>query len=156
MLGAVVAGNRLFELLHPVHRLLDLWCGSPNQGESFVPVSEWSDSGWQSAKAFLHPQLRTSEFREDLVACVTEMKPFVISQHLSLIDEFISTDSSVGLCLFPLLEQPQPIMTLVERWMQVRPLDLITFKPTDEKQALYMVKQLLLRLEALGYVMLEY
>ncbi|HEY9667170.1 MAG TPA: class I SAM-dependent methyltransferase, partial [Coleofasciculaceae cyanobacterium] len=32
---------RLFELLHPIHRLLDFWCGHPNQASDWIPVSEW-------------------------------------------------------------------------------------------------------------------
>ncbi len=145
----------LFELLHPVHRLLDLWCGHPNQIPSFVPVEEWTDSDWQRATVHLHPQLKTPNFRQDLVACVTEMRIFPMSQHLALIEEFVSIDSAMALCLFPLLEQPQSMICLVERWLSVRPLDPITLKPTDEEQAYSLLQQLLIRLENLGYVMLE-
>ncbi|MCF2149194.1 class I SAM-dependent methyltransferase [Desmonostoc muscorum LEGE 12446] len=145
---------QLFELIHPVHRLIDFWCGHPNQA-NFVPVSEWTDSNWQGAKVHLHPQLKTHNFQEDLLASVTECRIFPISNYLSLVEEFIGIDSSLALCLLPLLEQPQPMKSLVERWKQFRPLDPVTLKPTDEEQAFYMVQQLLLRLENLGYVMLE-
>ncbi|MGF1676233.1 MAG: class I SAM-dependent methyltransferase, partial [Rivularia sp. (in: cyanobacteria)] len=49
----------LFELFHPVHRLLDLWCGNPDQQQSFVSVEEWTNSNWEGAKVHLHPQLKT-------------------------------------------------------------------------------------------------
>ncbi len=146
---------QLFELLHPIHRLLDFWCGHPNQAQSFIPVSEWTDSDWEEAKVHLHPLLETLKFREDLLASVKEARPFVISQYISLDGEFVSIDSSMVVCLIPLLEQSQSIMSLVERYKQVRPLDPVTLEPTDNKQAFYMVQQLLLRLESLGYVMLE-
>ncbi len=145
----------LFELFHPVHRLLDLWCGNLDKARSFIPVDEWNDSQWQTAKVHLHPQLKTPKFREDLIACVTEIRPFIISEHLSLIKDPVSIDSSMALCLIPLLEQPQSMTSLVERWKQVRPLNPVTLEPTDEKQTFYVVQQLLLMLESLGYVMLE-
>jgi 2-polyprenyl-3-methyl-5-hydroxy-6-metoxy-1,4-benzoquinol methylase len=145
----------LFELFNPVHRLLDIWCGHPDEASTFLPIEEWTDSDWRIAQAYLHPQLKTPKSREDLVACVTEMKVFPISEHISLIDQLVSIDSSMALCFFPLLERPQSIKSLVERWMQIRPLDPITLKPTDRQQAFEMVKLLLLRLEGLGYIMLE-
>ena len=146
---------QLFELMHPVHRLLDFWCGHPNQEQSFVPVEEWTDSEWEGAKVHLHPQLKTPKFREDLIACVVQLRTFSISNHLPLIEESVTIDSSMALCLIPLLEQPQSMMSLVERWKQVRPVDPVTLEATNEGQAFYIVQQLLLRLESLGYVMLE-
>ena len=117
---------QLFELMHPVHRLLDFWCGHLKQGQSFVPVEEWNDSEWEKAKVHLHPQLKTPKFREDLIACVTQLQTFCISSHLSLIKESVSIDSSMALCLIPLLEQPQSMMSLVERRKQVRRIDPVT------------------------------
>ncbi|MFS0513691.1 class I SAM-dependent methyltransferase [Nostoc sp. UIC 10607] len=146
---------QLFELIHPIHRLIDFWCGHPNQAQTFVPVSEWTDSDWRVAKVHLYPQLKTPNFREDLVACITEIRAFPISQYLSPTEEFVGIDSSIALCLIPLLEQPQSMISLVQHWKQFRPIDPVTLKPTDEKQAFYIVQQLLLSLESLGYVMLE-
>ncbi|MBF2014419.1 MAG: class I SAM-dependent methyltransferase [Rivularia sp. T60_A2020_040] len=146
---------QLFELMHPVHRLLDFWCGNPNQGQSFVPVEEWNDSNWENAKVHLHPQLKTPKFREELIACIKEIRPFIISQYLSLIEDSVSIDSSMAFCLIPLLEQPQSMTSLAERWKQIRPLNPVTLEATDQSQAFYMLQQLFLRLESLGYVMLE-
>ncbi len=145
----------LFELLHPVHRLLDLWCGH-TQEKQLLPIPEWNESHWKRAIAYLHPQLKTSMFREDLVDCVTQMKAFPISKHLQLISQVITIDSSMALCLFPLLNEPQPLKCLIEYWKRVRPLDPVTLQPTDDKQAFKMVQQMMLRLEGLGYVMLEH
>ena len=103
----------------------------------------------------LHPQLKTLNFREELIASVTQIKPFIISEHLSLVENLVSIDSSMALCLIPLLEQPQSMTSLVECWKQVRPLNPVTLEPTEENVAFYLVQQLLLMLESLGYVMLE-
>ncbi|HLO51056.1 MAG TPA: class I SAM-dependent methyltransferase, partial [Kamptonema sp.] len=59
----------LFTLLHPIHRLLDFWCGYPNQDEFLVP-SEWALADWQQVRVHLHPQLRTVLAREDLINCI--------------------------------------------------------------------------------------
>ena len=61
----------------------------------------------------------------------------------------------MALCLIPLLEQPQSVTSLVKCWHQVRPVDPVTLKPTHEEQAFYIVQKLLIRLESLGYIMLE-
>lgn len=145
----------LFELLHPNQRLLDLWCGHPEQKHSFIPIAEWTDSDWQNSKAYLHPQLRTPKFREDLTACITDLRAFPISQHLPLTELVISIDSAMAICLLRLLEQPQPTMALVENWKQIHPLDPVTLKPVEHQQAFNLIQQMLLRLEGLGYVMLE-
>jgi ubiquinone/menaquinone biosynthesis C-methylase UbiE len=47
----------LFELLHPVNRLLDFWCAHPAEPSSFVPVSVWTRADWQKTTVHLHPQL---------------------------------------------------------------------------------------------------
>ncbi|TVP60713.1 MAG: class I SAM-dependent methyltransferase [Nodularia sp. (in: Bacteria)] len=145
----------LFELLHPIHRLIDFWCGHPQQSQAFVPISEWTDSDWYTAQVHLCPQLKTPKFQEGIIASLQEIRPFIISQHLSLIEGFIEIESSIAGCLIPLLEQPQSIMSLVERWKQFRPIDPVTSTPTDEQQAFNLMKKWFLRLESLGYVMLE-
>ncbi len=66
----------LFELLHPVHRLLDFWCGHPEQGQSFTPISEWTLSDWQKAKVHLHPQLNIPDVKQDMLKAITELQPF--------------------------------------------------------------------------------
>ncbi|BAZ04155.1 class I SAM-dependent methyltransferase [Calothrix sp. NIES-3974] len=144
----------LFELLHPIHRLLDIWCGHP-QPEKLLPISEWTDANWEKATIHIHPILKNPEFRTELTECVTQMRPLIISKFLSLTHEMVSIDSTMALCLVPLLEQPQPITSLIERWKQVRPINPVTLTPTDQKEAFDLVKLMLLRLEGLGYVMVE-
>ncbi len=145
----------LFELLHPMHRLIDFWCGHPKGAQSFVPVSEWEHSDWKQAKVYLHPQLKTPNFREELVNSVSAMKPFPLGQFLSLDGENLIIDSLMAHCFIPLLEQPQSMTSLVERWKQIRPLDPLTLQPTEDEQAFYLIRQLLSNLEASGHIMLE-
>ncbi len=145
----------LFELLHPVHRLLDFWCCHPNQKPSVVPAEEWTDSHWETATAYIHPQLQTEKFKQDLINSIREIKDFPISQYLRLTPEFIYLDNTTALALVALLEQPQSFKSLVERWKQIKPIDPVTLTPIDNQEAWKVVRKLLLRLEGLGYVMLE-
>ncbi|MUG97012.1 methyltransferase domain-containing protein [Scytonema sp. UIC 10036] len=146
---------QLFELLHPIHRLLDFWCGHPEEGKSFVPVTEWTISDWEEVRVHLHPQLITEKFKQDLIACVTEMKVFAMSEHLSLTKGTISIDSSMALFFIPLLNAPQTMMSLVEFWQKVRPLHPVTLEPINTHEVFLTLQKLLIRLESHGYVLLE-
>ena len=147
----------LFELLHPVHRLIDFWCGLPNQAQSFVPVSEWTVADWQQAKVHLHPQLRTPQLKEDLIKSLTNQSSFEISRYVTsptLVPILI--ESSVAACLLPLWEGAQPVRWLAERWLNLRPLDLVTLEPVDRERAFNEIKELLISLEVFLYVLLEH
>ena len=145
----------LFELLHPFNRLLDFWCGYPNQGQSFVPVAEWTLSDWQEAQVHLQPQLRTPELKEELVRCITQLKPFEISQQLLIREGPVFVDTTTAACLLPLWEESQSMRSLVERWQKLRPVHPVTLEPTAEREALDLVIHALTGLESLGYVLLE-
>ncbi|MEG4516379.1 MULTISPECIES: methyltransferase domain-containing protein [unclassified Microcoleus] len=147
----------LFELLHPVHRLIDFWCGIPNQAQSFVPVSEWTVTDWQQAKVHLHPQLRTPQLKEDLLKSITNQSSFEISRYVTsptLVPILI--ESSVAACLLPLWEGVQPVRSLAERWLNLRPLDLVTLEPVNQERAFNEIKELLMSLEVFLYVLLEH
>jgi len=146
----------LFELLHPVHRLLDFWCAHPNQTQDYVPVSEWSTEDWQEAQVRLHPQLTTPQAREKLIDCINSRRPFEISQLISLPARTpITVDSHIAACLLPLWEGPQSFMSLVERWQIVQPINAITLEPVNVQTAFEEIQKLLSSLEVYLYVLLE-
>jgi hypothetical protein len=148
----------LFELLHPVHRLLDFWCGHSNQTPAWSPISDWQLSDWQAAQVHLHPQLKTTQVREELITCVTRQRSFEISRFLNAsagVDVPLLLDSTIATCLLPLWDSPQSFTSLVERWLQVRPVNPVTLEPVSEASALNELKQLLSQLEVFLYVLLE-
>ncbi|NEP82518.1 MAG: class I SAM-dependent methyltransferase [Okeania sp. SIO3B3] len=146
----------LFELLQPMHRLLDFWCGNPQQGQSFVPVSEWTNNDWQKAKIQLHPQLRNSQAREDLINCINNHKPFEISSYVKLPTlSPINIDSSIAPCLLPLWDSICTVESLVERWLKIRPLDPITLESLTQEKAWDEIKEFLDTLDPFLYVLLE-
>jgi SAM-dependent methyltransferase len=146
---------QLIELLHPVHRLLDFWCGHPQAGNSFVPVSEWSDFHWENATVHLHPQLKTSDFQTQVIACVNEGKTFPIRKYLALNEEVVNVDSLTALCLLPLFNKPLSMKSLVDYWQHFRPFDPLTAQPIDKVKVFRLLQKQLLMLHDFDYIMLE-
>lgn len=146
----------LFELLHPVHRLLDFWCGHPEAANPFVPVSDWSDTDWENATVHLHPQLKTPEFKTEVIACVTEGKTFPIRKYLALNEEVINVDSTTALCLLPLFEKPLSMMSLVDYWQHFRPFDPLTAQPIEKVKVFRLLQKHLLVLHDFDYIMLDF
>lgn len=144
----------IYELLNPIHRLLDFWCTHP--GETGTPVDEWTDEDWQEAIVHLHPQLRNEKTKESLVHCIQTGTAFEISQAIptpTLSPVFL--EPSQAACLLPLWEGAKPIQAIVERYHQVRPIDPVTLKPLTEAEAFILVRDLLNRMDAFFYVLLE-
>ena len=145
-----------YELLHPIHRLLDFWCGHPNDNMSGVPVSDWEDRDWQTARVYLHPQLRTIQAQEDLIQCINTNQPYEISQYVKLPTLVnIHLESSRAACLLPLWEGEQSVMSLVEGWKQIQPVDSVTLELISDQMAFEQVKELLSDLEPFLYILLE-
>jgi 2-polyprenyl-3-methyl-5-hydroxy-6-metoxy-1,4-benzoquinol methylase len=156
---------RMYELLHPVHRLMDFWCSHADQANGLA-ADEWSNEQWRSAIAHLHPQLQTEEIWNEMVESVQQSRPFDISAHLSLPALTpILIDPAITSCLMLLWQQPQPMMALVEHYCRIKPLDLVTPDPLDldlvspdpldEAIAFQEIQRSLNRLDAFLYVLLE-
>jgi len=146
----------LVELLHPTQRLLDFWCGHPNDNKAFVPIYQWTLTDWQSAKVHLHPQLRTPQIKENLINCIAQRQSWSIGSYINLpIKVPVEVDSAIAACLLTLWDAPQPFTSLVDRWLLIRPLDFVTLEPMSYETAFEEVKQLLHKLEVFLYVLLE-
>ncbi len=153
---SVEARLHLYEMLHPVHRLIDFWCCRSNHTQPFLPVWEWSLSDWQNAQVDIHPQLQTTQVKEDLIKSINSNSSFEISRYLPLPTLIpILVDSSLAACLLPLWEGAQPVVCLVERWLKLRTLDPVTLEPVSKEMAWDEIKELLKILEVYLYVLLE-
>jgi 2-polyprenyl-3-methyl-5-hydroxy-6-metoxy-1,4-benzoquinol methylase len=148
---------QLFNLLHPIHRLIDFWCGYPGQATSFRPVDEWEDKDWQNARVHLHPQLKRSEVKEKINDCLSKQQPFEISAYISVpVAKPVYVDSYfAACCLLPLWEGPQSVVALAERLLQVRPYNPITLSPISKTESFEQIKEFIGRLEVFLYVLLE-
>ncbi|MBW4509250.1 MAG: class I SAM-dependent methyltransferase [Scytonematopsis contorta HA4267-MV1] len=146
----------LFELLQPINRLLDFWCGHPNEDESGVTISEWTESDWLNGRVHLHPQLRKPKVKGVLTECVKEKRVFRFSDYISLpTNTPVEIDSTLAACILPLWDGVQPIQLIVERWRKIRPLNPVTLEPTSDQEAWNEVKKILSQLEVFLYVLLE-
>jgi len=145
----------LFELFYPLHRLFDFWCGNPGT-QAFVPVAEWTEADWQSARVHLHPQLRNSQAREDLSNSIASQMPFEISRYITVATLApVTINSTIAACLLPLWDEPQSAMSLAEKWLQSRAEPAVNLEPAALETAFEQVKELLTRLEVFLYVLLE-
>lgn len=146
----------LYELLHPIYRLLDLWCGHPGDSQPYLPVSEWGDDQWQQAKIYFHPQFATNpQARTDMLNSVSQYQSFEFSRYLRPSDQTMVVESLIAGCLLPLLDGPQSIEVMVKRLLQLRPIQPVTLEPTDPQEAFELIKQTLIALENGGYILAE-
>ncbi|MBD1869057.1 class I SAM-dependent methyltransferase [Cyanobacteria bacterium FACHB-471] len=147
----------LFNLLHPIHRLIDFWCSYPEQMVSFNPITEWDVEDWRNAQIHLHPQLKRTEVKQELNNCLNKQKPFEISQYIPVaVAKPVYVDSYfAACCLLPLWEGPQPMMELVNRWLKVRSYDPISLEPISEVEGFEQVRTFLSKLEAFLYILVQ-
>jgi SAM-dependent methyltransferase len=144
------------ELLHPVHRLLDFWCGHPDTIE-FHPVIDWTVEEWQNATVSLHPILKTDTLKEHLLDCIDHLAPLVLTQFLNKTtgELELRIDSILASVLLPLWDGQQPFQKLIDRYLQVRPVHAGSLEPIGETVAFEAVKNLLMSLETYMYVFVE-
>lgn len=146
----------LFDLLHPLHRLFDFWCGHPNRTQAFVPVAEWTEAHWRQARVHLHPQLRTSQVREGLSNCIDSQTPFEISRYIIVPTLApVAIEGTMAACLLPLWDVPQSVVSLFQKWLQIRAESAVNLEPAAQETAFDEVKELLTRLEVFMYLLLE-
>lgn len=145
-----------YELLHPIHRLLDFWCGHPIETTA-MDISEWTQTDWETATVYLHPQLKTDQAKQDLIECIRSHRPYEISQYVKLPTIVpLNFESRRAGCLLPLWEGKQSMMSLVERWKQIQAVDPVTLESISPQTAFDQVKELLSDLEPFLYVLLDH
>ena len=101
-----------YELLHPVNRLLDIWCGHSGRS-AYTEISQWTATMWESATVHLHPILRTEAFFQTLEQAIAQLRPDSNIQklHNSKLDSL-----TVTLCLRFLWKCECKFSELVTYW----------------------------------------
>jgi SAM-dependent methyltransferase len=157
-LDEVDVEERLYmhELLHPVNRLLDFWCGHPLNEESQIPTTFWDEAQWQRANVRLHPQLAVESVKAALIESVRTKTAFQISKYItgSVITPLL-LDPTMAACLLPLWDGPQQITALAARFQHLQPVDLVTDEPILPEAAFREVCSMLKVLELPLYVLLQ-
>lgn len=146
----------VFELIAPIHRLIDFWCGHPEQAVPSTQPSTWDLEEWQTVRVHLHPQLQTAPAKADLMETIAQQQSFELSRHLSApVMGQVVLSPSMSACLLALWEAPQRFPDLVQRSLAVRPCDPLSLEPITVEQAAQDVRDALLVLELCLYVLFE-
>jgi 2-polyprenyl-3-methyl-5-hydroxy-6-metoxy-1,4-benzoquinol methylase len=146
----------IFELMCPVHRLLDFWCGHPGATQPPQLPSDWDLDLWNSMRLRLHPQLQRDKIAQELTEAVRNQQPFVLSDYLPRwVQRQVVLSPTMAACLLPLWEAPQEFPALVERLLTIRPCDAVTLTPIDSTKAAQDLKEVVTCLELYLYVLLE-
>lgn len=149
---------QLFELISPVHRLLDFWCGQAGQSKQWEMPQTWQPKVWDTVRVHLHPQLKTATAKADLIQAIGQQRSFNLSQHLAASapsQAQVLLSPYLAACLLPLWDAPQPFSALVQRVLTIRPCDPVTLTPTNPQQASQDVRDALINLELNLHVLLE-
>jgi len=133
----------LFELFHPIHRLLDFWCGTA------VPTLPRNQ---EIQIVRLNPLLKFERTKQDLVDSITRFAPFNINAHLPINEKPFLIDSSVSVALIPLWEGNFSISNLAEYWRSIHPHHPMNGERVSLEEAIAIVGEMLFCLEASGYV----
>jgi ubiquinone/menaquinone biosynthesis C-methylase UbiE len=146
----------LYQTIQPNLRLLDFWCGNLQEDCENIAPEDWSIADWKNVTVHLHPQLKTPALQEALAKAIELMQTFEISKYLPITLQENLMDISFAACLLPpLLESPQPIQALVQRWRQIHPIDFTTLEPITEVKAWEMIREISTFYENIGYFLLE-
>ncbi|MFM2429474.1 MAG: hypothetical protein RLZZ511_687 [Cyanobacteriota bacterium] len=149
----------LCESTHWQRRLLDLWCGHPQDHVSSSPAEDWSKSVLFSSMIHFHPRLRCDPiFQDDLRDCAVTGKMLDLSFYLrpnQIKPEAVLIDSMTASIFLPLLERAHQVQDLVHRWTHLRPINPVTMEPSTPEDAFEALQQIVMHLENLGYIMLE-
>ncbi|HEY9702996.1 MAG TPA: class I SAM-dependent methyltransferase [Allocoleopsis sp.] len=137
----------LLELFHPVHRLLDFWCGLPPTEKPDFKLREWSLELWQNKQIHLHPQLKTPTLKARWIDSINHRQSLNLSQELTLVDGMVNIDIPMVDCLFSLWQNKQSIRELAEIWQQLEPMNLI--------DSMMILKETMIVLENWGYVLID-
>lgn len=148
----------LFELLHPIHRLLDFWCYHQNDGKftNLASPIMWSMEQWKSATVSLHPQLQCEQIKANLIQSIEKREHWEISKYITLPSTspiYIDSHSCAAILYF--WDRPQTVDNLVQHWLNIKPIDLVTLEPTQNNHAWKEVIDLLVKLETFLYVLID-
>lgn len=144
----------LFELIHPIHRLIDFWC--THDDLSFKPLSTWENQDWEKAKIYIHPNLKSAKIKEDLLKTIKEKEPWEISKFIKLPALApVTIPHNLSSVLLPLWESSKTLHELVYPWLKIEPINLISLAEKTESEATEEIKNLIIKLETFLYLLVE-
>ena len=147
----------LFELLHPVHRLIDVWCATTEHAREWEPLEEWPAERWHRATVHLHPQLCGAAVKKKWKQSMAEQNPLNLHSLIRVTaGSPVYVDSQRLACLYPLFEGPKTFDALVDRWLTLNPIDPVTLVPHSPQKAECAVRELVAQLELFLFLLVEH
>jgi SAM-dependent methyltransferase len=146
----------LYELIQPNKRLLDFWCGHPDQKQDdFIHTIKQEDENWRNIQVYLHPQLKTDKFKQEALS-TDRAFPINLKNHVPYLAPDIWLDRILVNGLFaPLFEQSRSLAFLVDRWLKIQPVNPVTLIPTTETEAFVAMSEAVMDQEKLGVILLN-
>ncbi|WP_330205262.1 class I SAM-dependent methyltransferase [Cyanobacterium sp. Dongsha4] len=147
----------LYELLNPIHRLIDFWCVNNSSQSSTIPLVNWDINDWKKAKISLHPRLKYSKIKEDLLKAIQTKQSFLFNNYISFPAKGnVEIESDVASCLLVLWEaESVTLEELINRWLIIQPNDLISLESKSLELAYEELINVIVRLENFLYVLVE-
>lgn len=145
----------LYELLNPVHRLLDFWCAKKSDRPMPIPLVNWSEKEWWQSNVYLHPVLQNEKIKNDVISACQQRRPLDLSQYIKLnTTQPVIVDSSLLAYLLPLWDNGQTFIALWQRWLTIEPLALDTLEPKTQIQSFGEIQKLLTQLEVFNFILI--
>jgi SAM-dependent methyltransferase len=146
----------MYELLNPIYRPLDFWCGHAGEGKSYRSLKTRDDASWLNTKIFLNPYLKIDVVKVALDRAIAHLTPFKIGEFFSCTTvEPISLSTQPAICLKLIWERAITVDELVKQWLRIKPVNILTLEPMTEAEAFAEIKRILIEMEAHMFVMLE-
>ena len=148
---------QLFELIAPIHRLLDFWVGQVGQTPAWQLPSAWSAKDWEGVRVTLHPQMQTPTVKTAITEAIRQQQPFDLIRYFiaAAPDQVrIVLSPYVAACLLPLWDGPQQFPALIKRVLKIYAYDPITLKPSNPERISHELRQTLINLEKYLYLLL--
>jgi 2-polyprenyl-3-methyl-5-hydroxy-6-metoxy-1,4-benzoquinol methylase len=159
----------LYELLNPVHRLIDFWCGHPLDPDlapdlapdlnpdldSCSKIAPGTHNLSPDLMLHFHPLLRRPQVYQTCLQAIANLQPFNLSGALPIIPNPLLLSPQIATVLLPLFGAPQSLQMLLDRYLQFYPIDPITDCPRTALDIQDLLIPTLLELEQFTYVLFD-
>lgn len=131
----------MYELINPVNRLIDFWCGHNTTPTDYIPPAVLSLTEWHQCTIHVHPAIKDLrfapqfDFRENLRQALETATPMALNAVFGVTSPgIISIPIDHCLCLYHLWEQGLTFTALVELWAKLKPINPLSLMPYNLEQ----------------------
>lgn len=146
----------IYELINPVHRLLDFWCVQQSDSPYPIVPLAWDEQHWQNCRVHLHPVLQKDTIKQEILQACQCRESVDFSQYIKLNTlNPVVVDCELLAVLLPLWDCSQSFPNLLQRWLKLQPLSLTTLELKTTEQGATELRESLAKLEFFTFILLE-